>query len=103
MIQLAVTKLFKDPNLKLPQVADQLNLLPHTLSQVINDNLNKNFAGFINEYRIEFAKEKIALDSHLKLESIGYECGFNSKSTFYATFKNITGKTPAQFKEDTMH
>ena len=95
-------QLFKDPNLKLPQVANQLNLLPHTLSQVINDNLKKNFTGFINEYRIEFAKTQIAQNAHLKLESIGYESGFNSKSTFYSAFKKVTGKTPAQFKEDSL-
>ena len=93
-------QLFKDPNLKLPQVANLLNVLPHTLSQVINDNLNKNFTGFVNEYRVAFAKERISGNGHLKLESIGYESGFNSKSTFYSAFKKITGKTPAQFKDD---
>lgn len=92
-------KLFKDPNLKLPDVADRLNLLPHRLSQLLNDNLEKNFTFFINEYRIEEAKHLIQESPHLKLESIGYECGFNSKSTFYATFKKIVGATPLVFKE----
>ncbi len=96
---MADKKLFKDPNLKLPDVASQLNLLPHRLSQLLNDNLKKNFTFFINEYRIEEAKELIVKSPHLKLESIGYECGFNSKSTFYSTFKKITGITPLTFKE----
>ena len=92
-------KLYKDANLKLPELASQLNILPHRLSQFINDNLEKNFTVFVNEYRIAHAKDLIATDTHLKLESIGYECGFNSKSTFYAAFKKVTGMTPAQFKE----
>ena len=58
-----------------------------------------NFTIFVNEYRINQAKELIVTDKHLKLESIGYACGFNSKSTFYSAFKKITGMTPAQFKE----
>ena len=92
-------ELFKDANLKLPDLAGQLNILPHRLSQLINDNLEKNFTLLVNEYRINHAKQLIASNSHLKLESIGYECGFNSKSTFYAAFKKIEGTTPAQFKE----
>ncbi|MEM9858069.1 MAG: helix-turn-helix domain-containing protein, partial [Bacteroidota bacterium] len=91
--------LFKDSNLKLSDVAYQLKILPHTLSQLINDNLDKNFTLFINEYRIYFAKELIKQNTHLKLEAIGYDSGFNSKSAFYAAFKKITGMTPAQFKE----
>ena len=93
-------KLYKDPDLKLPDVASQLNILPHRLSQFLNDNLGKSFTIYLNEHRIEFAKGLIASSPHLKLESIGYECGFNSKSTFYSTFKKLTGTTPAKFKED---
>ena len=36
------------------------------------------------------AKKLIKSDTHLKLESIGYECGFNSKSTFYTAFKPMS-------------
>lgn len=93
--------LFKDADLKLSEVAQKLNVLPHYLSQYINDNLNKNFTIFLNEYRIAESKKLIVSQSHLKLESIGYECGFNSKSTFYTAFKKITGTTPAKYKETT--
>lgn len=93
-------RFFKDANLKMSDVAQKLNILPHYLSQFINDNLNKNFTLFINEYRIEEAKKLIESNTHLKLESIGYECGFNSKSTFYTAFKKIVGTTPAKFKEE---
>lgn len=93
-------ELYKDANLKLAELANRLNILPHRLSQFINDNLDKNFTVFVNEYRIGHAKNLISSGSHLKLESIGYECGFNSKSTFYTAFKKITGMTPSQFKEE---
>ena len=92
-------ELYKDPNLKLPEVAEELNLLPHRLSQFVNDNLKKNFTLLINEYRVQEAKKLIESETHLKLESIGYTCGFNSKSTFYSAFKKLTGTTPAKYQE----
>lgn len=91
-------ELFKNPNLKLPDVAKKLNILPHRLSQLINDNLGKSFPSFLNEYRINEAKKQLQTNSNFSLDAIGYECGFNSKSTFYSTFKKITGTTPAKFK-----
>ncbi len=91
--------LFQDSNIKLSDIAERLKVLPHTLSQLINDNLGKNFTVFINEYRINLAKNLIKENTHLKLEAIGYDCGFNSKSAFYSAFKKITGMTHAQFKE----
>lgn len=90
---------FTNPNLKMADVASAMNILPHTLSQVLNDNLGKNFPQFLNEYRIEAAKKMIIENQNLTLESIGYDCGFNSKSTFYSTFKKLTGFTPAAYKK----
>lgn len=90
--------LFTNPNLKLPDLAKRLKVLPHTLSQLLNDNVGKSFPLFLNEYRIDAAKKMIIEKSNCTLESIGYDCGFNSKSTFYATFKKMTGMTPSAFK-----
>lgn len=91
-------ELFKKPNLKLPELAEKLNILPHHLSQFLNDNLGKSFPLFINEYRIEAAKKLLLQNNNYTLEAIGYECGFNSKSTFFSTFKKITHSTPASYK-----
>lgn len=93
-------KYYTNPNLKLPDVAKKLNVLPHTISQLLNDNVGIGFPQFLNEYRIEEAKKMLKEENNLTLESIGYDCGFNSKSTFYSTFKKMTGTTPAKFKEN---
>ncbi|SMG29098.1 transcriptional regulator, AraC family [Marivirga sericea] len=92
-------KLFKNPNLKILDIAKQLNISSHQLSQVLNDNLGKSFSVFINELRVEEAKQLINLNDIYTIETIGYDCGFNSKSTFFTTFKKITGTTPAQYKK----
>jgi AraC-like DNA-binding protein len=90
-------ELYKNSNLNLSQVAKRINIHPHLLSQLLNDNLNKNFSQFINEYRIKEAKVLLKSNSNLKIEIIGEICGFNSNSTFYAAFKKITKTTPAKF------
>lgn len=92
-------KIFTDADLKLSDVASKMNILPHTLSQLINDNLGKSFTSLINEHRVQEAKHLIQSNTHIKLEAVGYDCGFNSKSTFYAVFKKITKTTPAKYKE----
>ncbi len=87
-------EIFKNPNLKLNDLAKEINISGHQLSQLLNDNLEKNFTLFINEYRISEACKILSTKTNLTIEAIGDEVGFNSKSTFFATFKKIKGMTP---------
>ena len=91
-------QLYQNANLKLQDVARELRISPHQLSQFLNDNLGKSFNYFINEYRVRAAKQLLAVDNKLTTEAIGYECGFNSKSTFFTTFKKMTGSTPSGYR-----
>ncbi|MDH6252057.1 AraC-like DNA-binding protein [Chryseobacterium sp. H1D6B] len=92
-------ELYRNSNLKLSDVAVKMNISAHQLSQLLNDNLGKSFSTYINEYRINEACEKIGNGSYLKIEEIGYEVGFNSKSTFFSTFKKIKNTTPLLYKQ----
>jgi AraC-like DNA-binding protein len=90
---------YRNTNIKLNDVAKHLKISSHKLSQLLNDNLGKSFALFINECRINEAKKLLKENNQYTLEAIGFEAGFSSKSTFYATFKKIVGQTPAEFKK----
>ena len=92
-------ELYKNPNLKLADVANELQVLPHTISKLLNEYHGHNFSHFLNEYRIEQAKKLILSNQDYTFEGIGYDSGFNSKSTFFATFKKFTGTTPAKFRK----
>jgi AraC-like DNA-binding protein len=92
-------KLYKDPNLKLSELAQRINISAHQLSQLLNDNLGKSFSTYINECRIQEACKLITTDDRLTFEAIGYEVGYNSKSTFYAAFRKVKDTTPALYKE----
>lgn len=95
-------ELFLDPDITLQKMAKELNVTKHILSQYLNDNLKKSFSTFINELRIEKAKEFLQTKTNLTIEGIGYESGFNSKSTFFTAFKKHTGQTPSSFKNKSL-
>jgi len=90
---------YLDANLTLSRVADELKISPHRLSQLLNDNLGKNFANYLNSFRVAAAQEKLKEGTNYTLEALGYDCGFNSKSTFYTAFKRHAGLTPAQYQK----
>ncbi|WP_264535288.1 helix-turn-helix domain-containing protein [Flavobacterium sp. N1736] len=90
--------LYKNPNLSLQDLSQELNISSHQLSQFLNNNLGRNFTSFINEFRIKEACKIITSNDKLTLESIGYDVGFNSKSTFFAAFKKHTGTTPLNYQ-----
>jgi AraC-like DNA-binding protein len=91
---------YLDGKLSLKQVALKLNISSNYLSQVINENLQKNFFDFVNEYRVEVFKEKMndQENKQFTLLALAYDCGFNSKSSFNSIFKKFTGLTPTQYQ-----
>jgi len=90
-------KIYIDPQLKLSDVANKLGVSPHILSQLLNDNLNTSFKGFINKHRIAEACKLLGYNLDLSIEGIGYQVGFKSKSTFFSSFKKIMNQTPSQY------
>ena len=92
-------ELYKNSDVKLQNVAKQIHISTHKLSQLLNDNLGKSFNAYVNDYRIEEAKRILQEKQNLTLEAIGFEAGFSSKSSFYATFKKVVEQTPAEFQK----
>ena len=92
-------ELFKNPNLKISEVARELNIPSHQLSQVLNDHINKNFTLFVNEYRIAEACVILSQPTSFTIDAVGEEVGFHSKSTFYTTFKKLKGVTPSAYQQ----
>jgi YesN/AraC family two-component response regulator len=79
-----------------------MSINPHQLSHLLNENLNRNFADFINQYRIEEAKRvlKSSKGARQKIEVLAHEVGFNTMVAFYRAFKKYTGTTPNRFKNE---
>jgi AraC-like DNA-binding protein len=98
-IHMSKVQPYLDVDLTLHQLAQGLNLPVASVSQAINSSLGKNFNDFINEYRVqEICARFITGDHKIKtLLGVGLDCGFNSKATFYRSFKKVTGLTPKEW------
>ncbi len=93
---------YLDSSLTIQDLAEQVEMPVKELSALINLYMNKHFFDFINEYRIEKAKEilKDSSQKDLTILEILYQVGFNSKSSFSTSFKKHTGKTPTEFRKN---
>lgn len=95
-------KPYLDPVLSLRDLANMMQIPANHLSQLLNEGFNKNFAEYVNFYRLETFKAKVAdpKQRHLTILALAYESGFNSKTVFNTFFKKVMGKTPrAYWKE----
>lgn len=96
---------FLDPYLSMEKVAEELSMGTSSLSKLINQYSGHNFSDYINSLRVSQAKE-LLINEDFKaytMVAIGLECGFNSKSTFYSSFKKFTGKTPTEYRNQTFN
>lgn len=94
-------RLFQANDLSLPRLADRLGLPSHYVSQAINQGSGSNFFDYVNKRRVEFVKQALrGADGGRRLNvlELAMDAGFNSKSAFYAAFKNSTGLTPRQYQ-----
>ncbi len=87
-------------DLTLPKLAEAIDCSINHLSQVINSGFDMNFFDYLNQYRIEHAKELLSrFDGHNgAILNIAFNVGFNSNSAFYAAFKKCVKQTPAQYR-----
>lgn len=94
-------KLYQEPDLTLSALSDKLEIHSYQASQAINDRLKKNFYDLVNGYRVEEAKRLLLnlKNRNYTILSVGFEAGFNSKTTFNTVFKKFTGLTPTEFRE----
>lgn len=93
-------KSFLNPKFTLKDCAKSIGTNEKYLSSYLNKIHKMNFNTFINNYRVERAKELLhSIDSDkYTIEAIAQMSGFNSKSSFNSVFKKHTGLTPSEFK-----
>ncbi len=95
---------YLNPDLTLAMLSKYTSVPAKTISAVINQHMHKSFNEFVNEYRVAAFKEKVQQPkmNGFTFAGIASECGFNSQATFQRTFKQVTGLSPSEFKNQAL-
>lgn len=100
---MAEEKPYLNPDFRIVQIADKLNIPVHHCSYILNFELNKNFRDWINGYRIEYFIQQFQLKSdRMTIEALAFESGFSTPATFYNAFKKEKGVSPTVFFKEIM-
>lgn len=93
-------RIYLDPDLSLPRLAEHLGCSVNHLSQAINAGHSVSFFDYINSFRVREAAHMLRQkDSNSPaILTVALSVGFNSTSTFYTAFKKATGQTPARYR-----
>jgi len=88
---------YRDPDIKLGDLAERIGTSPQLLSQYLNDVRGLSFFDYINALRVAEIQTMMrdrANDTRTLLD-LAFAAGFSSKSTFNASFKKISGLAPS--------
>ena len=94
-------KIYRNPNIKIHDIAKKLSISHLYLSQIINLHTGMTFYTLLSLYRTSEVMEKLSLpeNSNENIISIAYEAGFNTKSSFNSAFKKLTNMTPTEYRK----
>jgi AraC-like DNA-binding protein/uncharacterized RmlC-like cupin family protein len=79
-------------------VASIANLSVPSFCNYFKKVMNTTFTDFVNQYRIQRAC--VLLQQEKTIAEVCFECGFNNVAYFNKVFKNLTKKTPSEFKKE---
>ena len=83
--------------LTMQTVAENCYVSQWHLSKLLSKHVSKNFYDILNEVRINEAI-RLLRDNSLRIGSIGEMVGYTDSAHFARTFKKITGKSAAEYR-----
>lgn len=82
----------------LEEAAKLIHLSPNYLSKIFKRKTGKNFSEYLLEIKMERAAALLR-DINLKTYEIAEEVGYDNPKNFTRAFKQYSGKTPREFRE----
>ncbi|WP_290790119.1 AraC family transcriptional regulator [Flavihumibacter sp. UBA7668] len=93
-----IMKNFKE-EITLSDVSRVANLTPPAFCNFFKKRTQKSFTRFLNDIRIGHACQLLN-DESLSISTVCYESGYQNFANFNKFFKDITGKTPTQYRKE---
>lgn len=92
---------YKNNDLTIRSLADNINIPEHHLRRLINQHLGfRNFNDYLNRFRIKEASVRLTdpEQARLPITTIAIESGYSSLTTFNKAFKAINEMTPTEYR-----
>lgn len=89
-----------DPELNIARLARQLGVPQRQLSEAVNTAHGVSFSVWVSQWRVETAKGIMRAEPEKGLLDVLHDSGFQSKSSFNKTFKELTGQTPSAWRSE---
>lgn len=86
-------------DLSLSMVATALFVDSSYLSKQMKRHLGKSFNDYLSSLRIEKAKELLRMPTHHSIQEIGEKIGYPNQHYFSRIFKQHTGLSPSQYRQ----
>lgn len=81
------------------QIARELGTDPDFLRWYFSTQMPQDFRSWRAGLRIGYAKELLAENPDISMNTLARKVGFNTRSNFYGHFKRITGETPVEYQQ----
>ncbi|MBU4528180.1 MAG: AraC family transcriptional regulator [Hoeflea sp.] len=97
--------LYLEPGLTIGGLAAALHIPEHRLRRLINSGLgHRNFAAFVNDYRIDEAKRRLSNPEMAREQIIqhAFSLGYASLAPFNRAFRERVGVSPTEFREEAL-
>lgn len=94
--KLMESRYYQTKNLKISDMAQELGTCRTYVSNYINKIHGCSFSDYINQLRIEYAKQLMRSEQE-KITMIADRSGFSSEQSFYRNFKKFVGMTPSEW------
>ena len=92
-------QLFRRKNLRITDVADELATNKTYVSALLNNLSGEKCTSMITRLRVEYAQKLMREHPNMLLDDVADEAGFSSRTTFFRSFKTLTGMTPQEWRK----
>ncbi len=99
--RMGAERAYREEGLTIGRLAASLDVPEHRLRRLVNRGLgHRNFAAFVNGYRLDEAKAALAdpAQAEVPVLTIAIDAGFGSLGPFNRAFKAGTGRTPTEYR-----
>lgn len=92
-------RMYKDCNVTIYSLAANLGCKKNELTEYFNLSQHTNFRTWLSDIRFNEAVRMMKENSEFSNDAISTECGFSSHTQIYRIFKQKTGLSPSQWRE----